>query len=405
MGAGTLIEIIAKGSQDAYLIGNPQMSYFKAVYKRHTNFAMEPITQLFSEIPDFGKRATCIIDKKADLLNDIILDVELPALVPNVSWVNGIGYFMIEYIELQMGGELIDKISGTLLDAWMELNTEFGIKNILYNMIGKYTTFNKNTQTGIKHLLIPLPFWFTRGVERSLPLVALQYTDIKIIVQFKPFDKCWFKLTAPEFIPPSNISITSASLICNYIYLDTFERQKVATQQITDYLIEQFQENVIYQIITNTLNIHIPIYFNHPVKELIWLYISQDTFNNNDYYNYSSIVNYNTINAVKSEPFNKCQLRFNGNERFEYLPANYFYLYQPYRYHSCGPTQYIHVYSFAITPEAMQPSGASNFSKIDNIALNMQCNNNIQSGNIHIYATNYNVLRIQNGMAGILFSS
>ena len=98
-------------------------------------------------------------------------------------------------------------------------------------------------------------------------------------------------------------------------------------------------------------------------------------------------------------------MRFNGNERFEYLPSGYFYLYQPYKHHSCGTSQYIHVYSFAVTPETIQPSGTSNFSKLDNITLNMQCSDNIQNGNIHIYATNYNILRIQNGIAGILFSS
>jgi len=403
MGAGTLVELIARGSQDAYLIGNPQMSFFKSIYKRHTNFSMEPIKQMFTEIPDFGKKVTCIIDKKADLLNDIILEVELPALVNDVSWANGIGYAMLDYVELQLGGEMIDKISGTLLDAWMELSTQLGIKNILYTMISKSITFNKNTQTGSKKLLIPLPFWFTRSIERALPLIALQYIDIKIIVKFKSFDKCWFKLT--DSIPPANISIINASLICNYIYLDTFERQKVATQKITEYLIEQFQENVSYQVIENTANINIPIFFNHPVKELIWLYISQNTLNNNDYYNYANILNYNTPTETKTEPFNRFQMRFNGNERFEYLPSGYFYLYQPYKHHSCGTSQYIHVYSFAVTPETIQPSGTSNFSKLDNITLNMQCSDNIQNGNIHIYATNYNILRIQNGIAGILFSS
>ena len=403
MGAGTLVELIARGSQDAYLIGNPQMSFFKSIYKRHTNFSMEPIKQLFTEIPNFGKKVSCIIDKKADLLNDIILEVELPALVNDVSWANGIGYTMIDYVELQIGGEMIDKISGTLLDAWMELITPLGIKNILYTMIGKTITFNKNSQTGIKKLLIPLPFWFTRGIERSLPLIALQYIDIKIIVQFKSFDKCWFKLT--DVLPPNTISITSASIICNYVYLDTFERQKVATQPLTDYLIEQFQENAAVHIEVNTANINIPLFFNHPVKELIWLYISQNTVNNNDYYNYANVLNYNTPNETKNEPFNKIQLRFNGNERFEYLPSNYFYLYQPYRHHSCGTSQYIHVFSFAITPDTIQPSGTSNFSKLDNVSLNIQCSNNIQNGNIYIYATNYNILRIQNGIAGILFSS
>ena len=110
------------------------------------------------------------------MINDIVLEVELPALYTDISWVNGIGYFMIDYVELQLGGEKIDRMTGELMDAWMELSTQIGIKNTLYTMIGKHITFNKNTQTGILKLLIPLPIWFTSNIERSLPLIALPLT-------------------------------------------------------------------------------------------------------------------------------------------------------------------------------------------------------------------------------------
>lgn len=403
MGAGTLVELIARGTQDAYLIGNPQFSFFKSVYRRHTNFAIEPIRQIFTESPDFGKRVTCIIDKKADMLSDILLEVELPALAANVSWTNGIGYFMIDHVDLQLGGELIDRISGDLMDAWMELSTQLGIKNSLYTMIGKYITFNKNSQTGIKKLLIPLPFWFTRGVERALPLISMQYTDIKIIVQFKPFDKCWYKLTGDT--PTGTPIITKAGLLCNYIYLDTFERQKMATQTSFEYLIEQFQESNAFQVPENCINLNMPLYFNHPVKELIWMYRSTVASNANDYYNYANILNYDTPTEIKYDPFDNMQLRFNGNDRFEYIPSRFFYLYQPYRHHSCGTSQYIHVYSFALNPEGVQPSGTCNFSKLDNVSLNLVCNNSIQDGLLNVYAISYNILKIQSGMAGLMFSS
>ena len=408
MGAGTLVELIARGTQDVYLIGNPQFSFFKSVYRRHTNFAIEPIRQIFNESPNFGKRVTCIIDKKADMLNDILLEVELPALEENVSWTNGIGYFMIDYVELQLGGEPIDHITGDILDAWMELSTQLGIKNSLYNMIGKFITFNKNSQTGALKLLIPLPFWFTRGVERSLPLISMQYIDVKIVIQFKTFDQCWFKLTedTPYTIyPSSGPSITKADLICNYIYLDTYERQKMASQESFEYLIEQFQESNLYQVPPNCINLNVPLFFNHPVKELIWMYRTTQATNANDYYNYANLLNYNTPTETKYAPFDNMQLRFNGNDRFEYIPSTYFYLYQPYRHHSCGTSQYIHVYSFALNPEGTQPSGTSNFSKLDSVSLNLVCNPSIQDGYINIYAVNYNILRIQSGMAGLMFSS
>ena len=128
MGAGTLVELIARGKQDTYIIGNPQFSFFKSVYKRHTNFSIEPIKQIFTESPDFGKRVTCIIDKKADMLSDIMLELELPTLKTYVSWTNSIGYYIIDWVELQFGGEPIDRISGDLLDIFMDITTPSGKK-------------------------------------------------------------------------------------------------------------------------------------------------------------------------------------------------------------------------------------------------------------------------------------
>ena len=404
MGAGTLVELVARGNQDIYLIGNPQFSYFKSVYRRHTNFAIEPIRQIFNESPDFGKRVVCTIEKKADLLSDVLLEVELPALAENVSWTNGIGYFMIDFVELQLGGEPIDKITGDLMDTWMELTTQLGIKNTLYDMIGKSITFNKNTQTGALKLLIPLPFWFCRKIEHALPLISMQYIDVRVVIQFKTFDQCWFKLSGGS-IPPPNITITKANLLCNFVYLDTYERQKMASNPIFEYLIEQFQINNIYQVQNQTINVNVPIYFNHPVKELYWFYRSYVAANSNDYYNYANVIDYNTPAQTSSEPFVNCQLRFNGNDRFENIPATYFYHYQPYKTHSCGTAQYIHVFSFALDPENIQPSGTANFSKLDSVVLNMECINNIQEGQLFIFAKNYNILRIQSGMAGLMFSS
>ena len=402
MGAGTLIELIAKGNQDTYLIGNPQFSYFKTVYKRCTNFSVEPIRQIFTESPDFGKRVTCIIDKKGDLLSDILLEIELPSLNENVSWTNGIGNFMIDYVELQLGGEPIDRITGDMLDTWMELTNELGIKNSVYKMVGKFITFNQTTQSNALKLLVPIPFWFCRSIDRSLPLISMQYTDVKIVVQFKTFDKCWYKLT--NEIPNSSKMISKAGLICNYVYLDVFERTKFAKQDNIDFLIEQFQQNNSYQVPDNIINVTTRLFFNHPVKELFWFYRSTVALNANDYYNYGNVSNYGTVNLVAIEPFDNIQLRYNGNDRFEQLPATFFRLYQPYRHHSSGTLQYIYVYSFAIEPEKIQPSGSCNFSKIDNATLQFTCTGSIPDGTISIYATNYNILRIKSGMCGLMFS-
>jgi len=419
MGAGTLIELIARGNQDTYLIGNPQFTYFKSIFRRCTNFSVEPIRQIFTESPDFGKRVTCIIDKKGDLLSDILIEIELPDLpqhvvsptvTTSVSWTNGIGNFMIEWVELQFGGEPIDRITGDMLDTWMELSSELGLKNVIYEMVGKSPTFNKGNQKNAVKLLVPLPFWFCRSIERSLPLISLQYTDIKIVVQFKTFDKCWYSIpytgtnTSPD-TPDKSVMISKAGLICNYVYLDVFERTKFAKQGDFEYLIEQFQQTNTYQVQTNVINITARIFFNHPVKEIFWMYRSSIALNSNDYYNYGNVSNYGTADSLSIEPFNNIQLRYNGNDRFEQLPATFFRLFQPYKHHSCGTNQFIYIYSFALSPENINPSGTCNFSKIDNATLNFTCTANIPDGMIYIYATNYNILRIKNGMAGLMFSS
>jgi hypothetical protein len=407
MGAGTLVELIARGKQDTYIIGNPQFSYFKSVYKRYTNFAVEAIKQIFTESPDFGKRVTCIIDKKADLLSDIMLAIELPPLQDNISWTNGIGYYMIDYVELQFGGEPIDRITGDMMNIMMELTTTTGKKQALYPMIGKMATFTTSSQTGALNLLIPLPFWFCRSIEKSLPLIAMQYTDVKIIIQFKQFDKCWYNLpnSLNGLVPASTPRIGTANLLCNYVYLDVFERTKFAKQLNHEYLIEQVQNINGYAISQNLLNASIRLFLNHPVKEIFWIYRSTVANTANDYDNYSSITNYDTPLEEKISPFTNITLRFNGNDRFETTTETFFRLYQPYKYHSSGTNNYIYMYSFALDPENIQPSGTCNFSKIDNVVLNLDMTPNIPDGIINVYAINYNVLKIQNGMAGILFSS
>jgi hypothetical protein len=404
MGAGTLVELIARGKQDVYLIGNPQFSYFKSVYKRHTNFAIEPITQIFTESPNFGKRVTCIIDKKADLLGDIILAVQLPALQTYVSWTNGIGYFMIDWVELQFGGEQIDRITGEFMNSWMDITCDAGKKQLLYNMTGKFSTFNNNTQTGALNLLIPLPFWFCRSIEKALPLISMQYTDIKIVVQFKTFDKCWYKLSNGE-TPASEPSISSATLICNYVYLDVFERTQFAQESGQEYLIEQYQSINGFYIAPNLLNANIKLFFNNTVKEIFWTYRTTVATANNDYNNYANVQNYNTPSEISIPPFNDITLRFNGNNRFDTLPETFFRLYQQYKYHSSGSNTYLYVYSFALNPEDIQPSGTCNFSKLDNVVLSLSMSSTIPDGVVNVYATNYNILKIQNGMAGVMFSS
>ena len=198
------------------------------------------------------------------------------------------------------------------------------------------------------------------------------------------------------------------NILCNYIYLDVHERRKLLATKTIEYLIEQFQEPAICSVDAQAAqqSINVPFFLNHSVKELIWCYQSLTAKNNNDTGNYANILNYNTVNEALVEPFTMIELKYNGNDRFPQLPAKYFRTVQIYEHHTSSTLDnYIYVFSFAIFPEKNQPSGTCNFSKIDDVRMNITLTTNILAGNIHILAINYNILKFQSGMAGILFNS
>ena len=399
-----LLELVARGEQDIALIGNPQMTYFKNIYKRHTNFSMETIEINFNEPGDFGKQTSAFIDKKGDLLHKIFIELDLPALTTNISWINGIGNHIIEYIELRLGGVLIDKIYGELMDIWSEMTTPLGLQGTYYKMVGKFGSYNKSTQTGALKLFIPLPFWFCNDISRSLPLIAMQYTDIKLTVKFRPYTEMYNlrSLTAGEIATiPSSKTFTSVKLLCDFIYLDVFERRKFASMKNSTTLIEQFQISDNHGVLANQTTINIPLHFNHPTKELIWFYRSAT---NLDSYNERS--NYAGDSTVSSivKPFTNVELKFNGTDRFKKRSGDFFRFVQPYKHHTTGHEDFIYSYSFAIKPEDMQPSGTCNFSKIDNAVLQLPLASGIEAGQITVYAYSYNILKIMNGMAGLMYS-
>lgn len=394
---GALLQLVAKGNQDTHLIGNPNTTYFKNIYKRHTNFSFESIEVNFNENVNFGVYSSAFIPRKGDLLHKIFLEVDLPALKSNVSWINGIGHHLIEYVELRMGGVLVDKIYGELLDVWSELTTPIGQQGGYYKMVGKFASFNEASQTGSLKLFIPLPFWFCRDISRSLPLISLQYTDIKVSVKFRTFDELWYKNTAAA--APTTRNITKAVLYCDFIFLDTYERKQFAGMKEDNILIEQFQVSDGHNVLANQTSSKIELNFNHSIKEIYWIYQSDTYLAYNDWGNYSH------TNISNKKPFTNIELKFNNNDRFKKRSAEYFRLVQPYNHHTRSPEDYIYMYSFALHPERMQPSGSCNFSKLDSAILLLEYQNSIGSGKVTVYAINYNILNIKNGMAGLMYSS
>jgi hypothetical protein len=191
MGGG-LMELVAKGSQDIYLTGNPQITFFKHLYKRHTNFSIESVEQTFSGDVNFGLKSKLEIKRSGDLLSQIILEIEIPKIHSSdnsVTWINSLGHAIINEVEIFIGGQLIDKHYGEWLEIWSELTLDNSKQDGFKHMIGNFGTSNNNS--GPFTLYIPLQFWFCRNIGLALPLISLQYHTIEIDVKFRKFDECW----------------------------------------------------------------------------------------------------------------------------------------------------------------------------------------------------------------------
>ena len=289
MGGG-LMQLVAYGAQDIYLTGNPQITFFKVVYRRHTNFSMESIEQTFNGAADFGKKVTCTISRNGDLIHRIYLQLTLPRIElsgenDRFRWLNWIGHVLIKNVEIEIGGQRIDKHYGDWLHIWNELTQEAGHQVGYANMVGnvprltqvvsgansapssKFGTTDCNACGCIPDttLYIPLQFWFCRNPGLALPLIALQYHEVKINLEFRDAKSCYWAVGRYASEMPV---LSAASLYVDYIYLDTDERRRFA-QVSHEYLIEQLQFTGD-ETVTSSNN-KIKLNFNHPVKELVWV--------------------------------------------------------------------------------------------------------------------------------------
>ena len=416
MGGG-LMQLVAYGAQDIYLTGNPQITFFKVVYRRHTNFSVESIEQTFNGTPNFGKKVSATIARNGDLIHRVLLEVQLPELEADTTnsnphgWFDHLGERLLKYIDIEIGGQRIDRHYGEWLHLWNQLTLPESQKAGYLKMIG-HTPKNINPyreDCEAQKLYIPLQFWFCRNPGLALPLIALQYHEVKINIEFEELSNLAFNdIVAtgnkPNYSTP-NESISSASLWVDYIYLDTDERRRFA-QLSHEYLIEQLQFPG-EETITVTSN-KIKLAFNHPVKELVW--VVQNTDIKDSYkqlFNYTSRVDLTPIlsaystgdimqegiiqslvaggdkyltyrnsgagsYSVKDSGLNnveKAKLQLNGQDRFAERDGSYFNLVVPHYHHTSIPKTGINVYSFGLKPEEHQPSGTCNFSRIDNANL------------------------------------
>ena len=275
------MQLVAYGAQDIYLTGNPQITFFKVVYRRHTNFSMESIQQTLngSSTAALGSTATCTISRNGDLVYKIYVSESDSTTTTN-------GSALVKDVELEIGGQKIDKHTTEWMNIWTELSTP---ESKAIGLKAMQCDIGTQGSTGVNMTQVPLQFWFCRNPGLALPLIALQYHEVKL--------KFTWGVSAP-----------SPQVWCDYIYLDTDERRRFA-QVSHEYLIEQLQEESI-----STGGGDKKINFNHPVKELVWV---MDT-------------------PVKDT---KYQLKLNGHDRFAAQEEEYFQLRQPFDYHTAVPKQ------------------------------------------------------------------
>ena len=451
MGFG-FISLATKSEQDNYLVGNPQFTYFKSIYRKHTNFAIDyQILHFPTDTNNLSNKKLYInIPKNGDLLHKLylMLDVTSESILDLPPFV----YNFIDYIDISIGGQQIDRHYSDWYAIWHDLFEDNSKSVVLSDMVA-----TKNSNTGTKTLILPLRFWFNNHIGLSLPLIALQNNDIKLDIKIKNnnfISQFAFGRNNDNPIgTDSNLILNNLRLMAEYIHLDSDERRQFSSNN-HEYLITQIQSSR-NNVINNYNNLYksndfenirhkIDLRFNYPVKEIFWTIqdIKGWTDNGNSYYENKGIFEHNYWNnySYGSEQINLCSLIINGKELMEELNADFYRNIQHYKYHkgngiqdieltSATNTNYpdentinlkkglgVYSYSFSLYPEDYQPSGSINFSKLENIQLrfslkenpilvsgNTEDNGNFTNKTINIYAVSYNVLRIMSGMAGLAF--
>ena len=297
------MQLVAYGAQDIYLTGNPQITFFKVVYRRHTNFSMEAIEQTMngSTSPSAaGQTATCTISRNGDLIHKVYVTTDSNPASTESAWE---GSALVNEVELEIGGQRIDRHYYEWNQVWEELSTDeskaVALKAMKGDIGNRILSAHTSASTGVKHVQIPLNFWFCRNVGLALPLIALQYHEVKL--KFT-----WGNPGAGTY---------GCNVLVDYIYLDTDERRRFA-QVSHEYLIEQIQKFDASKGSGDSVSANLN--FNHPVKELVWT---------------------NLAGIENDDGTSNVQLKLNGHDRFSERKLEYFQLRQPFDFHTAVPRQ------------------------------------------------------------------
>lgn len=441
------------GTQDTKLTKNAEVSFFKSSYRPYVNFAMEAIEQTISNA-DFNRKFTVDISRSGDLILDMVLEVTLPTITAAVagggddlvSWVDNLADTMIKTCEINVGGQQIDKTYSEWHTIWNELtlpeskragyNDLIGQENVqevvgasvtdvtvqtanvderyqrpvTYRYEGLQTP--KRSHSAAEVRFVPR-FWFCDNPGLALPLIALQYHQVKVIFEMRPLSELLVFSDADGALTEARPTLDSARLFVNYVFLEAAER-RITAKKSHEYLITQLQFTGEESLTQSQPAIRLG--FNHPCMELVWAAREDGATNANQWTNFETFET-NVPAAVGdpgydllagANPFNSAYLQIHGQDRFSVRTGDYFTRFQPYKYHTRIPkSKGIAVYSFSLNPESKQPNGTANFSRIDNptLRLNMRQISATYNGVLFVYARNVNLFRVAGGMGGVAFAS
>jgi hypothetical protein len=512
---GGIIQLVAYGKEDLFLSNDPQITFFKITYRRHTNFSREDVSHRFLNEPDFGKFISSNIPKGADIINNASLKITIPSIPkssnPNVkyAWVKKLGFAIIDYIDIEIDGKIIDRHYGEWMNIWAELTTRNIEDNSIDKLIGNIPELIQFTHSKDSYTLyVPIYLWFCRHSGLGLPMIALKYSNIKINVKlaelddllmispnkaiqcsqddvcfnnnellfqnntqksfgiFNSYDPCdkklfYFSLTTPFKIneidntniydwitnnksstkiisnpiigtstkysldPESNsttikntidLNITDMVLLLDHVYVDTQER--IFLSKIKhDYLIEQLYYTPNQNVLSNNERFRLNI--NNPCKLTIYLCqldsISKyDKFNYTDnfdfdYLNIQSINNlddFHKNNRNNNSLINTNQILLNSQQRIAKKNNLYFENIQPFQHTFNRLPKGVGMYSYALFPTKVEPSGTSNMTNIEYIDLMLELSDKINENNkakLRSYSLTYQIWRVNNGLSGELF--
>jgi len=415
--AGGLLQLVAYGAQDLYLTGSAKVTFFQAVYRRHTNFSMETIEQVSNGSATNGGRVSVTMARNGDLVGETFLEMEVKANLLSTSDNNGfstewVAERAISEVEFTCGGQRIDKH----YQRWWRLYSEIFLDEAKRQNYGRMTSANSGGNTSKVYL--PLLFYWNRNPGLYLPLIALQYHEIRLEFTLGANYLSYFEAKVPR-------------VFANYVYLDTDERRRMA-QKGHEFLIEQVQHTGVESLTEGTATAGnkgtFRLSLNHPVKALYWTLSNTDSGEKNGLWNMTSEAALNvTVNStsgslngaaggcpvasgsqaieggVNSGNLKSFKLMLNGQDRMKEADGKYYNQVQPFYYHAGNPMAGHYMYSFALKPGELQPSGTCNFSRIDNAQVDVS---SITGGAavgryLSLYAVNYNIFRCQSGMGGL----